>query len=416
VKQPLFRPEVAAARRTRLEGHIVLSQSAGARALTYFLVIAVALTLAWLVMGRYNRTETASGLLVTDRASAKVVAMHSGLVAELPVREGQHVEVGEPLAIIRVEQGNEVGGSAIEESLTAIEAQRALSGQQASMAVERAASERIRLSALLAGYKQQRLDLAGQMRLQKEVAASSDLLLERIGPAVEKGFISKTEVERRRQAALLAHQQLGQLQQQYNALLAQERQTGAELTRVEVEGRIAVASAHSSGQAFTEQSARIRSERAYTIKAPIGGTITAVQTAPGRMVEPSVPLMIIVPDDSTLHADIYAPSRAIGFVKPGQEVRLLYDAFPYQRFGSFSGKIVRVSQIVLDPREVSAPLKIDEPVYRIEVVPTTQHIRAFGQTLPLQSGMRVTANIVLDRRSFWDWFLQPLNAVLNRNQ
>jgi hypothetical protein len=44
-----------------------------------------------------------------------------------------------------------------------------------------------------------------------------------------------------------------------------------------------------------------------------------------------------------LQAEIYIPSRAIGFVKPGQEVRLLYDAFPYQRFGAYRGRVVAAS-------------------------------------------------------------------------
>jgi membrane fusion protein len=100
------------------------------------------------------------------------------------------------------------------------------------------------------------------------------------------------------------------------------------------------------------------------ITAPIGGRVTALQAAAGRVVEPGRPLMTIVPSGSALHAEIYAPTRAIGFVESGEEVRLLYDAFPYQRFGSFAGRVNRVSRTVLDPRDIAAPLKIEEPVYR----------------------------------------------------
>jgi membrane fusion protein len=126
--------------------------------------------------------------------------------------------------------------------------------------------------------------------------------------------------------------------------------------------------------------------------------------------------MTIVPERSKLHADVYAPTRAIGFVKPGQEVRLLYDAFPYQRFGSFSGRITAVSRVVIDPRQMEAPLKIEEPVYRIEVTPDAQTVDAYGDSLPLQPGMSLTANLILERQSFFDWLLKPLNAVMRRNQ
>lgn len=103
------------------------------------------------------------------------------------------------------------------------------------------------------------------------------------------------------------------------------------------------------------------------------------------------------------------------FIRPGQEVRLLYDAFPYQRFGSFGGRVTRISRVVIDPRQLAAPLEVEEPVYRIEVAPDAQAVTGFGERLPLQLGMTLTANLILDRRSFLDWLLTPLNAVLRRN-
>jgi membrane fusion protein len=95
-------------------------------------------------------------------------------------------------------------------------------------------------------------------------------------------------------------------------------------------------------------------------------------------------------------------------------VRLLYDAFPYQRFGSFTGRIARVSRTAMDPRELNVPLKIEEPVYRIEVTPGAQTVEAYGESLPLQPGMSLTASLILERRSFLDWLLTPLRAVKNR--
>jgi membrane fusion protein len=74
-----------------------------------------------------------------------------------------------------------------------------------------------------------------------------------------------------------------------------------------------------------------------------------------------------------------------------------------------------VSRVAIDPRQLAAPLAVDEPVYRIEVAPDAQAVHAFGERLALQPGMTLTANLILDRRSFLDWLLTPLNAVLQRN-
>jgi membrane fusion protein len=112
-----------------------------------------------------------------------------------------------------------------------------------------------------------------------------------------------------------------------------------------------------------------------------------------------------------MRVDLYAPSRSMGFLRPGQPVRLLYDAFPWQRFGAFDGTIAEVSQTILAPTEVEAALKLEEPVYRVRVAVKDQAITAFGTSAPLQPGMTLEANIVLERQTFLDWLLTPLRAV-----
>jgi membrane fusion protein len=200
----LFRREVAEARAARLQGEIVLTQPVRTRALVLLLFATMAIMAAWVMLGRYSRTEIAPGILVTDDASAKVVAIRPGQVTELLVAEGQMVKAGQRLATIRVEQVSEGGGSSIAEGLTAIDAQRSLADRQIGLSLQRAASDRTRLLATLAGFRQQRNDLAGQIELQTELVASARDMVERIGSVVEKGFISKLEVERRRQAWLTA--------------------------------------------------------------------------------------------------------------------------------------------------------------------------------------------------------------------
>ena len=60
------------------------------------------------------------------------------------------------------------------------------------------------------------------------------------------------------------------------------------------------------------------------------------------------------------------------------------------------------------------PLKLEEAVYRVTVALDGQAVTAYGDKVPLQPGMTLQANIVLERQSFLSWLLQPLNAVLKR--
>jgi membrane fusion protein len=411
---PLFRPESRESHSARLYGEIVVTPTAGTRIAVGTLVLLLCLGGSWAALGSYSRTETARGILVTDTPSVKVVALRSGTVVQLLVREGDAVSQGQRLAVVRMEQNGERGESAIEDGLTAIAAQEAVAGDQVRNAGAKAASERARVRANIQALQRQRAALAEETALQKEAIASASDLVERVRGAVEKGFVSRLEYERRRQTLLAARQELARLAEQESALGGQQGAGQAELDRIDAEAASEAAGARMSAGALAQRRIQLRAERGYAIVAPVAGRIASVQTATGRATDVSIPLLEIVPSHSRLHAEIYAPTRAIGFVKAGQEARLLYDAFPFQRFGSFSGRITRVSTAVLDPRQVAQPLKLEEAVYRIEVTPGEQEVKAFGEAIPLQAGMAVSANLVLDRRTFLDWLLQPLRAMTSR--
>jgi membrane fusion protein len=126
-------------------------------------------------------------------------------------------------------------------------------------------------------------------------------------------------------------------------------------------------------------------------------------------------MMVIVPDGIPLRANLYVPSRAIGFVRKGQEIRLLYDAFPYERFGSYVAHVEAISRLAVAGPETDAPFKIDEPVYRVTATLDRQQINAYGEPITLQAGMTLAGNLVLERQSFLDWVLDPVRAVSKRS-
>jgi membrane fusion protein len=125
---------------------------------------------------------------------------------------------------------------------------------------------------------------------------------------------------------------------------------------------------------------------------------------------------VIVPVDGKLEAELLAPSRAIGFIQPGQDVELSLQAFPYQRFGTIRGTIRTVSSTVISPNEIGFQgLRVDEPVFRIRVSLVRESIIAYGQNIPLQPGMLASAEIVFDRRSLLGWLFDPIYAVRGRS-
>ena len=157
--------------------------------------------------------------------------------------------------------------------------------------------------------------------------------------------------------------------------------------------------------------AEINGRRAFVIRAPVAGRVSALQASSGKVAELNQLQLEIIPS-STLKAELLVPSRAIGFVRAGQPVSIRYEAFPYQNFGRYEGTIIEISQNILTDSDVSsAPIKMQEPVYRVTVALDRQDISAYGKRLPLQAGMLLTADVILDRRSLMRWVLDPLLSV-----
>jgi membrane fusion protein len=164
--------------------------------------------------------------------------------------------------------------------------------------------------------------------------------------------------------------------------------------------------------AATEQRiAEVEGRRALIVRAPIAGRIGMLDANIGKAADPQRAELEILPDGSALQAELLVPTRAAGFVHPGQDVRILYDAFPYQNFGTYYGRIVRISQTILTGAEASATVGLNEPAYKVDVKLDRPDVDAGGKKVPLQSGMLLKADIILEKRPLITWLVNPLLAA-----
>ena len=412
----LFRPEAIEHRARRLHGEVVLSQPMSTRAVVAVLAAVMVAIGVWLALGNFARTETARGTLVTIKPSTKVVATAPGVVTDLLVSEGTRVKKGDRLAALMLERRAEDGRGFAGESLEALRARMIIAQSQVRLEGVRLTAEQTRLTTAITSAQTEARQLADQIALQQDMVASNKSMVDQIGPVVERGFVSRNDLERRRQTLLSSRQALASLEQQRIAATSRADQSRAELAVLASQSAAQVDTLRSGSLELKQQEVQLRGEQSYVLTAQIDGIVTALQTAQGRSAASGATLMTIIPEGTSLRAEVYAPSRAIGLVQPGQEARLLYDAFPYQRFGSFEGHIATVSRIAIDPRENETAVEAQEPVYRVVVDLDRQRIAAYGATAPLQAGMTLTANIVLERQSFFAWLLTPLRAVMNRTR
>lgn len=137
----------------------------------------------------------------------------------------------------------------------------------------------------------------------------------------------------------------------------------------------------------------------------------------GQVVNTGQPLLYLLPENSTLQAKLMVSSRAIGFINPGQEVILRYEAYPYQKFGVQRGKVAEVSTATLSPQEVMSLTgnnNVQEKLYQVTVNLDRQDISLYGKTEPLRSGIKLEADFLIEKRRIIEWAFEPLYALGKR--
>jgi membrane fusion protein len=411
----LFREEALEHRAPRLHGDVILTSSPIQAALVAIIVIVTIALIIWAVIGSYNRIETVSGELTPTGDYSKLYALRAGVVSRLFVREGQMVTSGQPIATISVEQPLLQGASPNDNRMIAISDQEKMLDGETTEENKRAQEEHTRLGALLDQSLLERGSLQSQLEIQKAAVISSKEVYDGLLNLSEKQLVTKSTLEARHQDYLSASQGISSIIQKLAELDEKIGETRSGLDELPTTHSEKLYQINANKEALEERKVDDQNSQGYLIRAPLSGRVTSVQIRTGEYVDQRLPLLSVVPPAAPLDATLFAPSRAVGLAKVGQIVRISYDAFPVDRFGSFPGRIESISKTILAPSEADAPFKLDEPVYRVAVQLQDQSVPAFGAPQRLQAGMTLKARIVLDQRSFLDWLLEPLEAVEKRS-
>ena len=371
-------------------------------------------SLTFLATATFPRKETVAGILRYPLGELRITPPRNGILKSTFVRNGQEIAEGDVLAFVTTEQRMAEGDVYDARVLAALQRQREvlearLEALNASEPLQtRGLQERIAgISLQLEELQGDRRSRTARARLAAESYAAADTL-------ATQGVYSAEQRRARQQQALAMDQSVSDLASQIASLESQRTELMLQLARLPSDVAQTRASILESIEALEEKRASANAENGFSLIARTAGMITSLQDQVGQPVDPSKPLMTLIPHGSILQAELYVPSRAIAFVAEGQPVRLLFDAFPYTRFGPGHGRVAQVSSAVLRPEEVTAAVKVAEPVYKILVALDATAMQAYGKAIPLQSGMALTADILLESRSFLDLLMDPLLAARGR--
>jgi membrane fusion protein len=404
----LFRHEVIEAKRNRLTGTVIAATPPRASTYTAILALTVLAFILFAIFGQFATRSKVTGVLVYDQGFARIYPPQIAQIRKIHVHEGDVVEAGAPLVTISLSQGRDANGEGMAGQLAELRRQDLELARQQRLASMLGSGEgdsliqqRNSLQDVIASLKRQRALAAAQVKIARSDRARTARL-------VKDHAASKRQLELAEATVMSRITDQEALEERFLSQRQSLRGVEAQIRQRHMTTQQTLSQIGSQRAALAAQRAAIARQDRLVLTAPISGRVTDLVSEIGQRARPEVSLVTIVPTGSTLEAQLFSPTRAVGFVKPGDDVRLLFDALPFQKYGAGHGTIIDISNVPADPSSIDPSLKIDQPVFRIRLhIDRTPSIRQ-GEDRPLRPGMTVSANLVLEQRALWEVFFAPV--------
>ncbi len=343
------------------EGEVLQQSPRWMRLTTWGLMTTAGVSLIWLSFAKTEEIVVAQGILEPVAGVRDIQIPLNGVVDSLNVKEGERVKKGQILLTLDPEATKQKEKTA-KKSLELIKEQIRLKEIELGKYLELNRADQDSLG--------RNLQLSQEIRdrytqLAAEGATAELQLLEQQNRVEEiRGRLEKSKVDGLRQSAIL--------NQEIQQLLSRE---------AELESQI------------TEHTVALRYQK---ITSPVDGVVfELLPGGAGYVNRGNQPVLKVVPFDQLL-ARVEIPSTDIGFVRIGQPVDISIDSFPATDFGVLEGSVVKVGSDALEPEQLNQTYR-----YPAEIELDSQQLMLrSGQTLPLQVGMSLTANIKLRSVSY----------------
>ncbi|MEZ8061056.1 HlyD family secretion protein [Vibrio splendidus] len=411
----LYRTECFEAKKNTNNGTILIQSSLNQNIYLSVSILVLIAIIAFVIFAEYTRRETLVGVVSPIGGMVKVKSNDSGYIDNLFVKEGDKVDNLTPLYEIKTERFDGFGVGVKKRILASIEKQHQLLIERKLQESNKAAFENDALTRDLNRLETEVGILNNVLKLSHQELKLAKNLINQQKTLLDKNFVSELDYQK---------QQLDFLSKQSNAenqnlnlqrLLREKQNLITNRQNLDINLAITLKDLDSRIETTIQHKVEFLSQSDSQVRSPIKGIVTSILAEEGHSVSNGQALLIIAPESNNTFVELYASSRNIGFLKVGQKVRLRFDAFPYEKFGTQNGTINSISKSAVPPEMIDNQRLIKKDVieglYQIRVKLSKPTITVYGKEEPLISGMTVIADVELDSRKIYEWILEPLYTI-----
>ncbi len=388
--------------------------------------------ITWAYFTQIKEVATTRGEVIPADLIHNVQHLEGGIVSEILVRNGDHVEAGDtllrfspPATMSDLEQMSVRYASLLlqQERLYALIENRQPEFGKTGLDYPRQAKQQHTIYHAQLNSQRQKIAVIDQQIEQKK--SEKQRALNQSGIMQKEVKLLEEQVEIRKQlntTGVVARDELLTTQIQLTENLREYRQfidsyTVAEITLTEARQRRKDAEFQfikevqlEAGQiidelAEVEQTLIRLNDRAkrLNVVATVSGIVQALSiNSINAVAEPGKIILRIVPIDDELIVEARILPKDVGHVHIGQRTEVKIDSYDSSRFGSIDGTV----------KQISATTYLDEknnPYYRAEISLNQTWVGDNPEIMKIIPGMTVQANIETGAKSVLDYLLRPIS-------
>ena len=416
----IFRTEVLEAKSQKWAGNVILTRPFSFTFLTICSIAVGLVIIVFIIFGGYTKRNTVQGQLVPKDGLVQVYSNSQGLISKQLVTEGQVIKKDDALYSISTARYNNEGSASVaidkelENKAVALNVEKYQINKAHELQVQIYLMQKSRLESELN-------QIVASIKLQEEEIETKRRLYDSYNSIVEIGAVSKEDFDSKKMEYLLAMERKDSLE---NNKFSLEKQVSEQLYAIEQlkhEHKNQLSQLDRLSYDNEQQSVEVKAGESLVIRASQPGVVSSIYAQTGQYIDPSKPLMTILPQSNVLIAQLYVPDRAIGFMNVGDMVLLRYQAYPYQKFGHAKAKISSIAKTAMAAQNIPSIGTVslqeqmnNEPMYLVQAILNRQDIKAYGKDLPLQVGMTLEADVLQERRKLYEWVLEPIYSITGK--
>ncbi|AVD85400.1 HlyD family type I secretion periplasmic adaptor subunit [Pseudomonas sp. SWI6] len=396
--------------------------------ITFFIFLIV-----WASFAPIDEVTRGEGKAIPSSRVQKIQNLEGGIVAEIFAKEGEIVEVGEPLLRLdetrfasnkgeteadRVAMALRVERLSAEVEGTPLNIDQKLRDAAPSQAASEESlyqSRRQQLSDEVGGLQQQLVQRQQELRefqsKHDQYARSLQLLRQEISmsePLVAKGAISQVEILRLRRSEVETR---GEVDATALAIPRAEAAVKEIQSKIEeTRGKFRSDALTQLNEARTELNKATATTKALddrvnrtVVTSPVRGIVKQllVNTI-GGVIQPGSDIMEVVPLDDSLVIEAKILPKDIAFLHPGQEAMVKFTAYDFTIYGGLEAKLEQIgADTILDEDKKTT-------YYPIRLRTERSHLGSDDNPLLIIPGMVATVDIKTGKKTIMSYLLKPI--------